>query len=99
MSLTKHSLTGNNFYLLFNNSRPVRVWLVTSRLGTGISLTFFYSVGSSLVEKYDMELMQVFLPTIVVQPIGYDDAKEILSKMGGRLAPEDWQEGKKPNQT
>ncbi len=45
-----------------------------------------------------MELMQVFLPTIVVQPIGYDDAKEILSKMGGLLAPEDWQEGKsKPN--
>jgi hypothetical protein len=42
--------------------------------------------------------MQVFLPTIVVQPIGYDDAKEILSKMGGLLAPEDWQEGKtKPN--
>jgi hypothetical protein len=45
-----------------------------------------------------MELMQVFLPTIVVQPIGYDDAKEILQQMGGLSAPEDWQEGKtKPN--
>jgi hypothetical protein len=45
-----------------------------------------------------MALIQVFLPTIVVQPIGYDDAKEILSKMGGLSAPEDWQEGKtKPN--
>ncbi len=32
------SLAGNN------NSRPGRVWLVTSRLGTGKSLTFFYSV-------------------------------------------------------
>ena len=28
----------------FNNSRPGRVWLVTCRLGTGKSLTFFYSV-------------------------------------------------------
>jgi hypothetical protein len=35
MSLTKLSL---------NYSRPERVWLVTSRLGTGNSLTFFYSV-------------------------------------------------------
>jgi hypothetical protein len=26
-------------------SRPGRVWLVTSQLGTGKSLTFFYSVG------------------------------------------------------
>jgi hypothetical protein len=28
----------------FNYSRPGRVWLVTSRLGTGKSFTFFYSV-------------------------------------------------------
>ncbi len=28
---------------LLNYSRPWRVWLVTSRLGTGISITFFYS--------------------------------------------------------
>jgi hypothetical protein len=30
---------------LFNNSRSEKVWLVTSRMGTGKSLTFFYSVG------------------------------------------------------
>jgi hypothetical protein len=28
----------------FNNSLPGRVWLVTSRLGTGKTITFFYSV-------------------------------------------------------
>jgi hypothetical protein len=39
--LPNYPLTGNNL----NYSRPVRVWLVTSRLGTGKSLTFFYSVG------------------------------------------------------
>jgi hypothetical protein len=38
MSLTKLSVAGNNY------SRPGRVRLVTSRLGTGKSLTFFYSV-------------------------------------------------------
>ncbi len=38
MSLT---LPGREY---FNYSRPGRVWLVTSRLGTGKSLTFFYSV-------------------------------------------------------
>jgi hypothetical protein len=38
MSLTKLSLAGNNY------SRLGRVWLVTSRLGTGTSRTFFYSV-------------------------------------------------------
>jgi hypothetical protein len=27
-----------------NYSRPGKVWLVTSRLGTGKSITFFYSV-------------------------------------------------------
>jgi hypothetical protein len=37
MSLTKLSLAGNN---LINNS-PGRVWLVTSRLGTEKSTTFF----------------------------------------------------------
>ncbi len=34
MSLTKLSLAGNN-------SQPGRVWLVTSRLGTGKTITFF----------------------------------------------------------
>ncbi len=31
---------------LINDSRPGRVWSVTSRLGTGKSATFFYSVGA-----------------------------------------------------
>lgn len=30
------------------------------------------------------------LPTIPCQPIGYDDAREILEKMGGTQAPEAW---------
>jgi hypothetical protein len=38
--VTEQTLPGRNFYY----SRAGRVWLVTSRLGTGISLTFFYSV-------------------------------------------------------
>jgi hypothetical protein len=29
---------------LLKYSRPERVWLVTSRLGTGKTITFFYSV-------------------------------------------------------
>jgi hypothetical protein len=39
MSLTKLSLAGK----WFNHSKPGRVWLVKSHLGTGKSLTFFYS--------------------------------------------------------
>jgi len=39
--LTKPSRDMN----LVNYSRPGRVWLVTSRLGTGNRQTFFYSVG------------------------------------------------------
>ena len=44
MSLTK--LTGRE---KFNYSRPGRVWLLTSRLGMGKSLTFFYSVPNLTV--------------------------------------------------
>ncbi len=40
MSLTKPSLAGNNLFY----SRPGRGWLVSSRLGTGKTVTFFYSV-------------------------------------------------------
>jgi hypothetical protein len=40
MPLTKLSLAG----IQFNYFRPGRVWLVTSRLGTGKSFTMFYSV-------------------------------------------------------
>ncbi len=41
MSLIKLSMDANNL----NYSCPGRVWSVTSRLETGKSLTFFYSVG------------------------------------------------------
>ncbi len=51
ISLTNFSLEGNNFIYsrpgrvqLVNYSRPGRVWLVTSWLGLGKPLTFFYSV-------------------------------------------------------
>jgi hypothetical protein len=50
MSLTKLSLDGKILLL-----PPGRVWLVTSRLGTGESLTFFYS-GMSLHGKYKYDL-------------------------------------------
>jgi hypothetical protein len=39
--VTNETLSGRE---LFNYSRPDRVWFVTSQLGTGKSLTFFYSV-------------------------------------------------------
>jgi hypothetical protein len=39
--VTYQTLSGGEY---FNYSRPRRVWLVTSRLGTGKTLTFFYSV-------------------------------------------------------
>jgi hypothetical protein len=38
---TNQTLPGRE---LLNYSRPGRVWLVTSRLGTGKTITFFYSV-------------------------------------------------------
>jgi hypothetical protein len=41
---TKLSLARKNLYF----SCPARVWLVTSRLGTGKSLTFFYSVCTAM---------------------------------------------------
>ncbi len=42
MSLSKLSLDGKNFgQEQFNSSRPGRVWLVTSRLGTGKMIIFF----------------------------------------------------------
>jgi hypothetical protein len=47
MSLTKLSLAGNN--LIFPARE--RVWLVTPRLGTGKSLTFFYSVSIVLFSE------------------------------------------------
>ncbi|XP_023326545.1 N-acetylated-alpha-linked acidic dipeptidase-like protein [Eurytemora carolleeae] len=34
---------------------------------------------------------QEFLPRIPVQPIGYNDAEQILARLGGDVAPADWQ--------
>ncbi len=39
--VTNQTLSGRE---KFNNSRPGRVWLVTSRLGPGKTITFIYSV-------------------------------------------------------
>ncbi len=39
--VTNQTLPGQEY---FNYSRTERVWLVTSRLGTGKSINFFYSV-------------------------------------------------------
>jgi len=43
--------------------------------------------------RLDEEDLQKVLPKIPVQPIGYTDAKEILSRMGGEVAPKEWQGG------
>ncbi len=58
MSLTKLSMAGYN---LIDYSRPGRVWLVTSRLGTGKSLTYFYSVSTSIV-RYSAPLISILKP-------------------------------------
>jgi hypothetical protein len=55
LSLTKLSLARNN--LIF--SRPGRVWLVTSQLGTGKTLTFctvhfFIEIKSSFIRPYSI---------------------------------------------
>ena len=42
--VTNQTLPGREI-LYCNYSRPGRVWSVTSRLGTGKSIIFFYSVG------------------------------------------------------
>jgi hypothetical protein len=49
MPVTKLSLVGK-----YNLSQPGRVWLVTSRLGTGKSFTFF-----TAYKHYTMELVTV----------------------------------------
>jgi hypothetical protein len=41
-------LSSQNLHFLLVGSRPGRVWLVTSRLGTGKTITFFYSATACL---------------------------------------------------
>ncbi|XP_064117525.1 putative N-acetylated-alpha-linked acidic dipeptidase [Macrobrachium nipponense] len=40
-----------------------------------------------------IQVSKAWLPTIPVQPIGYDDAMKIISQMGGLTAPMAWQGG------
>ncbi|MFZ9882728.1 MAG: M28 family peptidase, partial [Phycisphaerales bacterium] len=40
-----------------------------------------------------LDLAQVALPKIPVQPIGYGAAQQIVSRMKGRAAPDDWKGG------
>ncbi len=55
ISLTKLSLAGIMMSYI-NYSRQGRVWYVTSRLWTGISKSFFYSVSYHILTKYMIEL-------------------------------------------
>ncbi len=57
MSLIKLSLAGNNY----SSPPPGGVCLVTSRLGTGKPLTFFYSVGTG-TNMYPV--LQIFRPLL-----------------------------------
>ena len=43
------------------------------------------------VYRLDAEDREQYLPKIPVQPIGYTDAEEILKRMTGVVAPDDWQ--------
>jgi hypothetical protein len=62
MSLTKLSLAGKKF----NYSRPGKVWLVTSRLETGKSITFFtvYDMYENCTVHVVEKLEIVFLSRI-----------------------------------
>ncbi|XP_066957669.1 N-acetylated-alpha-linked acidic dipeptidase 2-like [Macrobrachium rosenbergii] len=44
----------------------------------------------STEHAYRLSEEEAQLPKIPCQPIGYDDAKVILEKLGGQKAPEDW---------
>ncbi|CAG0916173.1 unnamed protein product, partial [Notodromas monacha] len=57
-------------------------------LADGDPITPFYpSIESAFREDQD----KVGLPKIPVQPIGYDEAEELLKRMTGPDAPSDWQ--------
>merc|ERR1711892_1382903 len=43
--------------------------------------------------RLDEEDRQAYLPKTQVQPIGYTDAEQILNKMAGDAAPDEWQGG------
>ena len=43
--------------------------------------------------RLDEEDRLEYLPRIPVQPVGYTDAEQLLMRMEGEPAPEDWQGG------
>ncbi|XP_063877913.1 glutamate carboxypeptidase 2-like [Scylla paramamosain] len=78
---------------------PNSWWLPGSGMQRG---TTFMGDGDPLTpgwpsteHAYRLKEEEADLPTIPCQPIGYDDAKVILEKMGGRVAPEGWRGGLK----
>ncbi len=52
----------------FRYSRRGRVWLVTSRLGTGKSLTFFYSVRGTNELAHSRRILRSSRPQEIFQP-------------------------------
>ncbi|XP_050737432.1 N-acetylated-alpha-linked acidic dipeptidase 2-like isoform X1 [Eriocheir sinensis] len=54
----------------------------------GDPLTPFYPATDS---AYRLPEEEAPLPRIPAQPISYEDASEILGRMGGAVAPDDWQ--------
>jgi hypothetical protein len=60
----------------------------TVYLGNGDPLTPFYPAVES---AYRIPESEAPLPSIAVQPIGYDEAELLLQAMGGLPAPEQWQ--------
>jgi hypothetical protein len=61
------------------NGIAVAVWLVTSRMGTGKSLTFWYNVGNS--PKTDFDLQSTFLQDGILRhyiSLGADRGKLVL---------------------
>lgn len=59
----------------------------TVYLGNGDPLTPFYPAIES---AYRIKESDALLPSIPVQPIGYDEAEVLLRAMNGPLAPEKW---------
>ncbi|XP_047486608.1 putative N-acetylated-alpha-linked acidic dipeptidase [Penaeus chinensis] len=62
----------------------------TVKLVDGDPLTPFYPATKS---AFHIPMADAPIPTIPVQPIGYEDAWQILSRLGGPPAPGEWQGG------
>ncbi|GAB6029099.1 hypothetical protein CHUAL_004882 [Chamberlinius hualienensis] len=46
----------------------------------------------SIPNVYRLPIEDLTLPTIPCQPVGYDDAKQLLSRLGGLVVPEKWKD-------